>query len=247
MEPLVSIITPTYNSEKFIKETINSVIQQNYNNWEMIIVDDCSKDKTIEFVKNVIKENKKFTLISLKENVGAGIARNIAIKKAKGKYIAFLDSDDIWSKNKLEKQINFMEENNYNFTFTDFHRINEDGKIIKKLKVPKITTYRKNLYYNVVQTSTVIYNQEKLGKIYMPEIRKRQDYGLFQKILEKTKGYGLNEDLMTYKVRKQSLSFNKRELIKWQWKFYREVLNLGRIKSTFHLILYIIIKIIGVK
>lgn len=247
MEPLVSIVIPTYNSEKFISDTINSVLQQKYNNWEVIIVDDFSKDKTMEFIKNLTKGNKKIILISLKENVGAGIARNIAIKKAKGKYIAFLDSDDVWDKRKLEKQIKFMEENNYDFTFTDFHRINENGKTIKKLKVPKRTTYKKNLYYNTIQTSTVIYNQEKLGKIYMPEIRKRQDYGLFQKILEKTEGYGLNEDLMTYKVREQSLSFNKKGLIKWQWKFYREVLKLGRIKSIFHLFLYVIIKIIGVK
>lgn len=246
-QSLVSIITPTYNSEKFIEDTIKSVLEQNYTNWEMIIVDDCSKDKTVEFVENLVKGNKNFKLISLKENVGAGVARNIAIKKAVGKYIAFLDSDDIWDEKKLEKQIKFMEDNSYYFTFTDFHRVDENWKIIKKLKVPKKTTYKRNLYYNVIQTSTVIYNQEKLGKIYMPEIRKRQDYGLFQKILEKTEGYGLNEDLMAYKVRKQSLSFNKKELIKWQWKFYREILKLGRIKSTFHLILYIIIKIIGVK
>ena len=246
MEPLVSIIVPTYNSEKYILETIESVKQQTYKNWELIIIDDCSKDKTQEILENE-KRDKRIKIINLTKNSGAGIARNIGIKEAKGRYIAFLDSDDIWNEKKLEKQVEFMEINKYEFTFTDFHRINESGEIIKKLKVPKVTTYSKNLYYNTIQTSTAIYNQEKLGKIYFPEIRKRQDYGLFQKILEETKGYGLNEDLMTYKVRKESLSFNKKELVKWQWKFYREVLKLGKIRSSFHLGLYIVIKILGIK
>lgn len=246
MEPLVSIVVPTYNSEEYILETIESVKKQTYKNWELIVIDDCSKDKTQEILESS-KEEKRIKVINLNKNSGAGIARNIGIKEAKGKYIAFLDSDDIWDKKKLEKQISFMEENKYEFTFTDFHRIDEMGKIIKRLKVPKVTTYNKNLYYNTIQTSTVIYNQEKLGKIYFPEIRKRQDYGLFQEILRKTNAYGLNEDLMTYKIRKESLSYDKRELIKWQWKFYREVLKLGRFKSTFHLSLYIIIKILGIK
>lgn len=246
MEPLVSIVIPTYNSEKYILETIESVKKQTYKNWELIVIDDCSKDKTQEILESS-KEEKKIKVINLNKNSGAGIVRNIGIKEAKGKYIAFLDSDDIWNEKKLEKQINFMEENKYEFTFTDFHRIDEKGKIIKRLKVPKVTTYNKNLYYNTIQTSTVIYNQETLGKIYFPEIRKRQDYGLFQEILRKTNAYGLNEDLMTYKIRKESLSFDKRELIKWQWKFYREVLKLGKIKSSFHLSLYVIIKVLGIK
>lgn len=246
MEILVSIIIPAYNSEKYILEAIKSAKKQTYKNWELIIVNDNSKDRTKEILEKE-KKDKKIKVINLNENKGAGIARNIGIDLAKGKYIAFLDSDDVWHTQKLEKQIEFMEKNEYEFTFTNFHRVNENGKIIKKLKVPRETTYKRNLYYNTIQTSTVIYNQQKLGKIYFPEIRKRQDYGLFQEILKKTNGYGLNEDLMTYRIRKESLSFNKIELIKWQWKFYRKVLKLGKIRSLFHLSLYIIIKILGIK
>lgn len=248
MEPLVSIITPSYNSKDFIGETIESVLSQTYKNWEMIIVDDCSNDLSQEYIEKYSQKDGRIKLIKLNENVGAGIARNEAIKSAKGKYIAFLDSDDLWEKNKLKKQIIFMEENEYSFTFTDFQKISEDGKERKMfVKAPKNLSYNKNLYYNHIQTSTVIYNQEKLGKIYMPEIRKRQDYGLWQKILTKTLGYGLNENLMFYRLRKNSISSNKIELIKWQWKFYREVLNLNLIKSVIYLISCVAIKILKIR
>ncbi|WP_407536946.1 glycosyltransferase family 2 protein [Cetobacterium somerae] len=248
MEPLVSIITPSYNSKDFIKETIESVLNQTYKNWEMLIVDDCSTDSTQKYLKDFEEKDRRIKVIYLEKNVGAGIARNLAIEKAKGRYIAFLDSDDIWNNKKLEKQVKFTEENSYKFTFTKFQKISEDGKAYKMIvKAPKKLTYNKNLYYNHIQTSTVMYNQEILGKIYMPEIRKRQDYGLWQKILDKTNGYGLNENLMYYRLRKNSISANKIELFKWQWKFYREVLKLNLVKTLLYFFSCIIIKIIGVR
>lgn len=248
MKKLVSIITPSYNSKEFIGETIESVINQTYKNWELLIVDDCSTDMTQKFLEKYVLQEKRIKLIKLEKNVGAGVARNIAIQKAQGKYIAFLDSDDLWNKEKLEKQIKFMEENKYSFTFTKFEKISEDGKKKQKIvKVPLKLTYNKNLYYNHLQTSTVIYDQEILGKFFMPKIRKRQDYGLWQSILKKTSGYGLNENLMSYRLRKNSISSNKLELFKWQWKFYREVLELNIFQSIFYLITCVSIKIIGVR
>lgn len=248
MEPLVSIITPSYNSKDFIGETIESVLNQTYKNWEMIIVDDCSKDLTQEYLKEFQERDFRIKVLYLEKNVGAGVARNLAIKEAKGKYIAFLDSDDLWNSEKLLKQIEFMQKNRYDFTFTKFQKISEDSKEYKMIvNAPRVLTYNKNLYYNHIQTSTVIYDQETLGKIYMPEIRKRQDYGLWQKILEKTNGYGLNESLMLYRLRKNSISANKIELFKWQWKFYREVIELNIMKSLFYLFTCITIKVLGVR
>lgn len=246
MEPLVSIITPSYNSKDFIGETIESVLNQTYKNWEMIIVDDCSTDSTQKYLKDFEEKDTRIKVIYLENNVGAGVARNFAIEKANGRYIAFLDSDDLWNDKKLEKQLKFTEENGYKFTFTKFQKISEDGKDYKMIvKAPKKLTYNKNLYYNHIQTSTVMYNQEVLGKIYMPEIRKRQDYGLWQKILEKINGYGLNENLMLYRLRKNSISANKIELFKWQWKFYREILKLSRIRSSYYFTTCCFIKLIN--
>src|SRR5690606_22928772 len=133
--PLVSVITPSYNSESFIKQTIESVQSQTYQNWEMIIVDDCSTDKTIEIIHQKSKEDTRIHLIKLNENSGAAVARNTAIRNAKGKYIAFLDSDDFWLPNKLERQVQFMLEHDYAFSYTSYRIMNEDGtktnKVIK--------------------------------------------------------------------------------------------------------------------
>ena len=137
-EDLVSIVTPTYNCGKFITETIESVIGQTYKNWEMIIVDDCSKDNTQEIVKKYLKNDKRIKYIKFEKNQGAAIARNTAIREAKGRYIAFLDSDDLWSKDKLEKQINFMKKNSYSFTCTAYEQIDENNNLLNKIIRPKI-------------------------------------------------------------------------------------------------------------
>ena len=174
-EPLVSVITPLYNSEKYISKTIESVINQKYNNWELIIINDCSKDKGPEIVKKYQNQDERIKLINLEKNSGAAVARNIGIENAQGDFIAFIDSDDIWERNKLKEQINFMLDNDYNFSFTDYIQIDEKGKELRTIKAPKILTYNKQLLYNHIGTSTVIYNQKNLGKIYMPNLRKRQD------------------------------------------------------------------------
>ena len=173
-EDLVSIIMPSYNTGKFIKETINSVLNQTYNNWELIIVDDCSTDDTEEIV-NAIKDNR-IKFLKNSTNSGAAISRNKAIKEAKGKWIAFLDSDDLWKKEKLEKQIRFMEENHYDFSYTNYTEIDEEGneKGIKITGPKKIT---KTGIYNYCWPGclTVMYNAEKIGLIQIEDIKENQN------------------------------------------------------------------------
>lgn len=247
-EYLVSIIMPLYNGEKFIEETIQSILNQSYKNWELIITDDKSKDKGPEIVENYSKLDKRIKLIKLQENGGAAVSRNRSIKEAKGKYIAFLDSDDLWTEKKLEKQIDFMEKNRYDFTFTKYQQISEEGKKTGRyIEVPKKINYKKTLLYNRVGCLTAIYNQESLGKVYMPLIRKRQDYALWLKILKMTSGYGLNENLAYYRLRKNSISSNKIELLKWHWILYRDIEKMSVHKSIFYEISYILVKILRIK
>ncbi|MFW6389939.1 MAG: glycosyltransferase family 2 protein [Halanaerobiales bacterium] len=247
--PFVSIITPVYNSERYISETIESVLGQTYINWELIIVDDNSKDKSVDKINNYIGDKNKIKLIELNKNMGSAIARNKGIKLASGKYIAFLDSDDLWHPKKLERQIAFMEENNYVFSFTKYQYITEEGsKVDKYVSVPRRITYRRALLYNPIGCLTAVYNTEILGKMYMPEIRKRQDFGLWLKILKKNKyGHGLNENLAYYRNRKDSISSNKIDLLKYQWKLYRDIEKLSIIESLFYLGCVGFSKLIGLK
>ena len=246
MNKLVSIITPLYNGEKFIKDTIESVLSQTYENWEMFIVDDCSKDNGLKIVERYAKKDTRIKLIKLSKNGGGAVARNRAIEETEGKYIAFLDSDDFWHPEKLEKQIKFMKENDYDFTYTWYEKMNEDGKQLNEIVKPKEKVdYKDLLKSNQIGCLTAIYNQEKLGKIYMPLIRKRQDYALWLQVLKKTKyGYCLKENLAQYRIVNGSVSSNKINLIKFNWKLFYKVEKLGYIRSSYYLIWNIITKIL---
>lgn len=241
-EPLVSIITPLYNCEKYIEETILSVINQTYQNWEMIIVDDCSKDKGVKIVEKYQKLDEKIKLFKNEINLGGAGTRNKCIEKAKGKYIAFLDSDDLWKKEKLEKQINFMEKNNCLFSYTKYERVNEKGKKLNLLsKIPKELDYKYMLKINPIGCLTAIYNQEKLGKIYLPEIKIGQDFALWLEVLKKSgKAYGLMENLAEYRYREKSLSKNKKKKVLCLWKIYRKYNNQSILKSSYFIFLNII-------
>lgn len=247
MEELVSIITPTYNSAKYIKETIESVLNQTYSNWEMIIVDDDSKDNTQDVVEQI--KDKRIKYIKLSENSGAAIARNTAMKNASGKYMAFLDSDDIWKKDKLDKQLKFMKENNYNFTCTAYEKIDENGKSLNKIFSPKKRAdYNRILLDCPVGNSTVMYNVDNLGKFEVPNIRKRNDDALWLQILKKEKFiYGMTDILMKYRVRSNSISSNKFSLIKYHWQLYRDIEHLSVIRSVFHICWWGMIKILHIK
>ncbi len=224
MNDLVSIITPTFNSEKFISETISSVLNQTYANWEMIIVDDFSTDKTIEIIQNFSKSDKRILFYKSSKNYGAGIARNKALEMAKGKYIAFLDADDLWKPEKLEKQIDFIQKNNLKFTFSFYECINENGKSLNKIiQSPKILTYKQLFYCNYVGNLTGIYDACFFGKIPISSIRKRQDWILWLTILKQIKtAKPVPKSLAFYRIRQDSISSSKINLLKYNFNIYRD-------------------------
>ncbi len=247
--PLVSIITPLYNCEDIIRETIGSVLAQTYPHFELIIVDDVSTDNSREVVKEYVAKDKRIKLIELSENGGAAIARNKGIEVAEGRFIAFLDSDDLWKETKLEKQVNFMLENDYAFTCTDYEQLVDDTKKIKLIIKARVKAdYRIVIRYNPIGNSTVMYDTLKMGKVHIPEVRKRNDYALWLKILRMEKYvYGINEVLATYRIRKKSLSRNKVKLIKHQWYVYRKLEKLNFFKSLYILWFVIMTKIFRIK
>lgn len=244
---LVSIIMPTYNCAKFIKETIESVLNQTYENWELVIVDDCSNDNTEEIVESF--NDKRIKYHKLEKNSGAAVARTTAMKMAIGNYMAFLDSDDLWKKEKLEKQLEFMKKNNYNFTCTAYEQIDEEGnKLNKVIKTKKKANYNRILLDCPVGNSTVMYNVDNLGKFEVPNIRKRNDDALWLQILKKEKFiYGMPDVLMEYRIRNNSISSNKLSLIKYHWQLYRKIEHLSVIRSAFHICWWGMIKILHIK
>ena len=239
MNNLVSIITPSYKSEKFISETIESVLSQTYQNWEMIIVDDWSPDNSNKIIEEYCEKDDRIKLIKLEKNSGPAVARNRAIEEAKGRYIAFLDADDLWKPEKLEKQLLYMNENNLAFAYSSYDLIDENNNNIGTFITKEIITYEDMLKTCSVGCLTAIYDTKKLGKVYMPNILKRQDYGLWLKILKKigsTKG--ILEPLAIYRIRKDSVSSNKIKAAQYQWKIYREVEKLNLFQSVYYFIQY---------
>lgn len=244
----VSVITPSYNSAKYIGKTIDSILSQSYENLELIIVDDCSSDDSLAVIKNYIKNDSRVKLYRLSKNSGAAVARNTGIQHAQGKFIAFLDSDDTWDSDKLEKQIEFMLTNDYAFTYTAYHKINENGEYLSKVNIPVKTSYDGLLKTCVIGCLTAIYDAEKLGKITFPLIRKRQDFALWLQILKKIPfAYGLDEDLASYTVRNDSISANKFKAAQYNWHLYRHIEKLSLIQSVYYFSHYMIKGIIRTK
>lgn len=249
MEDLISIITPTYNCGKFIEETIQSVLSQTYSNWEMIIVDDCSTDDTEKIVSKYSLKDCRFKYYCLEVNSGAAVARTVAMSLANGTFIAFLDSDDLWTPNKLKKQIHFMKKEDINFSCTSYEQISENGCLLeKKIKCVSKANYNRLLLDCPVGNSTVIYNVQKMGKFEVPNIRKRNDDALWLKMLKKEKFiYGIDEVMMQYRVRNNSISANKLDLVKYHWFLYRKIEHLSVVRSFFHVLFWIAIKILKLK
>ena len=227
---------PTYKAEQFISASIDSVINQTYKNWELIIIDDCSADKSNKIIEDYMQRNEKIKLVSLKSNVGPAITRNKGIEEAKGYYIAFLDSDDLWHPEKLSKQISFMQEHDIALSYTAYYRIEEkSGKVIGQINVPHKVDYTELLKQNIIGCLTAIYDTEKIGKVYMPAILKRQDFALWLSILKKVPyAYGIDEPLAYYRVRTASVSSNKLLASTYNWKLYREVEKLPLHKAIYY-------------
>lgn len=231
--PKVSIITPAHNSAPYIEETIQSVVNQSYQNWEMIIVDDASKDESLKIMNLWAQKDERIKVIPLTENVGAAKARNIALEKAKGRYIAFLDSDDIWFENKLKEQLSFMESNQYAFTMTAYEVMNADGTPTGKIvECPQSINYKEYLHNTIIGCLTVMIDQEKVGKVRMPEIRSSHDMALWLKILKQVfECHGINKPLGAYRVLPKSNSSQKIKAAKDVWRVYREIEHLSFLYS----------------
>ena len=248
-EKLVSVITPTYNSAEFISRTIESVQAQTYQNWEMIIVDDCSKDNTKELVEKYMQDDARIKYHLLEVNSGAAVARTTAMRLAKGSYMAFLDSDDIWMPDKLDRQIKWMTDNGYAFSCTAYAQIDENDKALGKvIKTVKRTDYNRLLLDCPVGNSTVIYDVDSMGKFEVPNIRKRNDDALWLQMLKKEKYiWGMPDVLMKYRIRQNSISSNKLSVIKYHWILYREIEHLSISKAVFHIGYWCVIKVLGLK
>ena len=231
---LVSIILPMYNSEKYIQETIRSVENQTYNNWELIIVDDHSSDNSVSIVEKIRINDDRIRLFCQSENLGTALARNRAIAESEGRFLAFLDSDDIWKANKLEKQLTFMHRDERPFTCTYYGKIDGSGKNLHHVvKSPKVLTYWGLLLYGV-GNSTVIIDRNFFGKPSVPNIKKRNDYVLWLKIIKKSSTiYCLRQELSFHRLRQGSLSSHKVELLKYNWLVYRKYENLSLLSSLF--------------
>lgn len=217
---LVSIITPNYNCGRFIAETIESILVQTYTNWELFIIDDCSKDDSVIIAKSYAIKDDRIKVICNEKNSGAAVSRNRALELAQGEFIAFLDSDDLWMPDKLEKQIAFMRKNNCDFSFTEYEHIDEENNSLHiYANVIKNLSYRKMMLHCWPGCLTVMYNQNITGKIYADDIKKNNDHALFLRVLKKcNNAMGIKEVLAKYRIRKGSISSKKSSIIKYYIK-----------------------------
>lgn len=238
---LVSIIMPMYNAEKYIASSIESVLSQTYALWELIVIDDCSSDKSLNIVKVYAKKHKKIKLLCLKKNQGVAQARNEGIKMACGRYIAFLDSDDVWLPKKLEHQIEFMYKKQAAISYTQYRQftnnIDSCGKLID---VNEKINYQNLLKGNIIGCLTVMIDRNFVTEIHMPSER-HEDYITWLNILKKNVyAYGLKQDLARYRKSLNSLSGNKFKSLLWTWNIYRRVENISLLKSIWYFSHYII-------
>lgn len=235
IEGLVSIIMPSYNAARFIGESINSVLLQTYSNWELLIVDDCSKDNSVEVVRKFANIDKRVVLFSLEKNVGAAAARNVAIEHAQGQYIAFLDSDDVWDEYKLEKQLAFMKQYSYVFTFSNYYVMEENGKKTENIvKVPSSLSYHQYLRNTIIGCLTVIIDRQQTGDFKMPLIKSSHDMALWLLIMKRGfKAYGLKDVLAGYRLVSTSNTAKKWKATKDVWKVYREIEGLSVLYAAY--------------
>ena len=235
----VSIIVPMYNAEKFIGKTIESVLSQTYENWEMLIMNDVSTDNSLAVVNEYAKKDDRIKVVNTEKNMGVVKGRNHLIDLANGKYIAFLDADDYWHSQKLEKQIQFMKEKNAGISCTEYTRVKENGEKINEVVIKSEISYTDMLKNNYLGCLTVMYDVEKVGKRYFKELEKNEDYVLWLEIVKDVKTiYGLKENLAYYRVLDNSRSSNKSKTAKVRWEIYRKIEKLSLLKSIYYFMHY---------
>ncbi len=235
MNPLVSIITPCFNAEDFIAETIRSVQNQTFTNWEWFIMDDFSEDASVSIIAEYAQKDARIKLLPLKKNSGPAIARNMGIALAKGNYMTFIDADDVWSPNFLEENVDRIVKSE-GFLCASYEMYDATLKQkLGELIVPEYATYSAILKTNTISCLTAFIDISRLGKEFMPEIKYRQDMGLWLKYLKKiNRVEGIRQSLAIYRIRKQSLSNNKTNLLKHQWTYYRDVEKLSVLQSSYY-------------
>ena len=237
----VSIIVPMYNAEKFIGKTIESVLAQTYQNWEMLIMNDVSTDNSLAIVSVYAKKDERIKIVNTEKNVGVVKGRNFLIDLASGKYIAFLDADDYWHNEKLEKQIKFMKEKNASISCTEYTRVKENEEKINDVIIKEEISYNDMLKNNYLGCLTVIYDAEKIGKRYFKELEKNEDYVLWLEIVKDVNTiYGLKKNLAYYRVLDNSRSSNKVKTAKVRWEIYRKIEKLSLLKSIYYFLHYAI-------
>ena len=234
MTPLVSIIMPSYNAERYIAQSIESVIAQTYQNWELIITDGPSTDKTVEIAKEFCEKDNRIHLIVPQQHQDIAEARHTSIKNSKGSFLAFLDSDDIWVKDKLEKQVSFMLEHNYAFTYANYQTIDANGNITgKTIHNGGVVDYHKYLRNTIIGCGSVMIDTEKVGQILLPSNEVNDDMGLWCSLFRTgIKAYPINEVLYYYRIRNDGASSQRFKMMRSVWKVYRKQEKMSFLKST---------------
>ena len=234
-EGLVSIIMPSYNCGRFVEETIRSVQAQTYKNWEILFVDDQSTDDTMQILRSLMEHDKRIRFFQNPENRGAAVSRNLALREAKGEWIAFLDSDDLWFPEKLERQIHFMKDNNYHFSYTARNVIDEHSNTVGRIATgPKHITERLMFWYCWVGCLSVMYDAKKVGLIQIADLKKNNDYAIWLKVIKKADCYYLDEILATYRIRKGSISHqSKMKLIRWHYLLFKIGENMNPVHAGY--------------
>jgi len=236
--PLVSVIMPAYNASAYIRKSIESVIGQSYDCWQLIVVNDASTDETLAITEAIAATDTRIQVVSVDENRGVAKARNLALENARGKYIAFLDSDDFWYPEKLAKQVAFMEAENVNVSYSCYRRIGQHEQAIGEVHPPSMVTYTDMLKSNFIGNLTGIYNAEKLG-IQKFEDLNHEDYVAWLSLVKMSGQARLfDEVLADYRVHEKSVSANKLEVLRWQWYIYRSSQQLNLLKSAYYMIFY---------
>ena len=237
MNELVSIVMPVHNAERYLEDAIRSVISQTYKNWELLVIDDASTDSSKDIATRIAQTDNRIKVCSNPTPTGyPATPRNIAIEMAKGRYIAFLDSDDVWLPNKLEHQLQYF--NKYvscDVIFSNYEKVDERlTRASRIVKARRIVSYNKLLLGNVIGNVTAIYDTKEIGKIYFEKVR-HEDYAMWLSILKRGfKAYNTGEVVALYRVTQSSVSANKLHLLRWQWDIYRKVEHLGLLRSIYY-------------
>lgn len=240
IEGLVSVIMPIYNAEKYLTTTLDSIFYQDYKDIEIVLVDDCSKDKSAEIIADLKKSHPEIVYFLQEKNMGAGAARNKALELAKGQYVAFLDSDDAWMPDKISRQIELMKDKKSPFSYAAIEMMNENGETLKgKRNIKETCDYKYLLHNTIIATSSVVIDRMVLGDFRMPLRRGGQDYATWLMLLrDGAVAYGINEVLVRYRVARGSLSSNKFKSLKQVWEIQTQDEKINKVSAAFHLMCF---------